>query len=74
VTMLMNHAGDDVVEATWPRRDVNVKSCWRWHCRGNLAKVRCRCRVMLATILSSHAGNDAVEVTWSRHDVNIESC
>jgi hypothetical protein len=23
------HAGDDAVEVTWPRRDVDVESCWR---------------------------------------------
>jgi hypothetical protein len=23
-----SHAGDQAAEATWPRRDVDVKSCW----------------------------------------------
>jgi hypothetical protein len=27
VTMLSTHAGDDAVEVTWPRHDVDVESC-----------------------------------------------
>jgi hypothetical protein len=29
VTVLPSPAGDDVAEATWPHRDVDVESCWR---------------------------------------------
>jgi hypothetical protein len=47
-----SHDGDDAAE-----------SCWRRRCRGDLAVVRYRCRVMLATMLLSHAGDGAVEVT-----------
>jgi hypothetical protein len=28
VMSVLSHAGDGVAEATWPRRDVSVKSCW----------------------------------------------
>jgi hypothetical protein len=28
-TVLLSHAGDSATEATWPRRDVDVESCWR---------------------------------------------
>jgi hypothetical protein len=44
--MLPSHAGDGVAEATWPRRDVDVESCWR----------QC-CRVMLATALPGRLGH-----------------
>jgi hypothetical protein len=69
--MLPSHARDDVVEMTWPRLDVDVKSCWRQCCRGDLATMQCRCRVMLATMLSSPARDDATEVTWPRRDVDV---
>jgi hypothetical protein len=26
--MLSSHAGDSVVEVTWPQRDVDAESCW----------------------------------------------
>jgi hypothetical protein len=29
VIMMPSHANDDAAEATWPRRDVGVESCWR---------------------------------------------
>jgi hypothetical protein len=46
--VLLSHAVDDATEATWPRRDVDVESCWRqW------------CQVVLATMLPSHAEDDA---------------
>jgi hypothetical protein len=81
-TMLSIQAGDDAAEAPWPRGDVDVKSCWqqcyrvllRWHCRGDLAAARCRCRVMLAIMLPRHVGDGVVGVTWPRRDVNAESC
>jgi hypothetical protein len=58
-TVLSCHAGDGAAGVSWPRRDVDVESCWRWCYRGDLAAVRYRCRVMLATVLPSHASNDA---------------
>jgi hypothetical protein len=27
-TMLSSHAGDVTAGATWPRRDVDIESCW----------------------------------------------
>jgi hypothetical protein len=27
VTILLSHAADDAIEATWPRCDVDVESC-----------------------------------------------
>jgi hypothetical protein len=38
--MLLSHAGDDVIEVTWPRCDEDIDSCGR-HCY----------RVMLAMTL-----------------------
>jgi hypothetical protein len=32
-----SQASDDTVEVIWPRRDVDAETCWRRHCRGNLA-------------------------------------
>jgi hypothetical protein len=53
---LPSHGGDGVAKATWPRHDVDGKSCWRqW------------CWVMLVTTLSSPAGNGAVKSYWRRH-------
>jgi hypothetical protein len=53
--MLPRHPSDGATEATWPRSNIDVESCWRqcwlWHCRGDLATMRCRCRVMLVTML-----------------------
>jgi hypothetical protein len=31
--VLPSHAGDDIAEATWPQRDVDVESCWRCNSR-----------------------------------------
>jgi hypothetical protein len=31
-TVLPSHAGDDITGATWPRRDIDVESCWQWCC------------------------------------------
>jgi hypothetical protein len=39
-----------------------------------LLVVRCRYRVMLATVLPSHASDGATEATWPWHDVRVESC
>jgi hypothetical protein len=59
---MLSHAGNSA-----------TKSCRRQHCRGDLAMVQSRCRVMLATILSSHAHDDAAGVTWPRLEVDAES-
>jgi hypothetical protein len=52
VTILSSHASDDTTKATWPRCNVDAKSC-RWQC----------CQVILAMALPSHVGDGAVEVT-----------
>jgi hypothetical protein len=41
---------------------------------GNLVMVRCRRRVIQATVLSSHAGDNAAGMTWLRRDVDANSC
>jgi hypothetical protein len=28
-TVLLSHAGDDVIRVTWPQREVDAESCWR---------------------------------------------
>jgi hypothetical protein len=50
-----------------------VKSYWRWRYHGGLAVMRCRCRVILATVLSSHAGDSAAGMTCPRRDIDVES-
>jgi hypothetical protein len=72
--MLSNYDGDGVAKVTCPWHDVGAESCWRWHYRGDLARVRCRYRVMLAMVLPSHAGDGAVVATWPWRDVEDESC
>jgi hypothetical protein len=42
--------------------------------KATLVVMRCKCRVMLATVLPSHASDGAAEVTWPRRDVGVESC
>jgi hypothetical protein len=49
VTVLPNHAGDDVAGVTWPQRDVDAKSCSR----------QC-CRVMLVIALSGRHGRSVM--------------
>jgi hypothetical protein len=44
--VLLSHAGDGAVGATWPQHDVDAKSYWRWYCR-----------VMLATALPGQLGH-----------------
>jgi hypothetical protein len=67
VMYMSSHAGNDAAWATWLQRDVYAESCWQRRCWGDLAVVRCRCEVMLATVLLSHVGVGAVEATWLRH-------
>jgi hypothetical protein len=63
--VLPSYAGNDAARVTWPWHDVDAKSCWRQCCRvmlammllGEVAAVRCRCWVMLATTPMSHAGD-----------------
>jgi hypothetical protein len=74
VTVLSSHTSDGAAEATWPRRNVDVESWWRWRYRGDLTVAWCRCRVMLTTILPSHAGDGGAEATWSQYDVDVEPC
>jgi hypothetical protein len=54
--------------------DSAAKSYGQWHYRDELATVRCRCQVMLATVLSSHADDGAADVTCPRGEVDTESC
>jgi hypothetical protein len=54
-TMLPSHDSDGATKASWPRCNVDVKSCWRRYFWGDLVTVQCRCQVMLAMVLSSHA-------------------
>jgi hypothetical protein len=42
--MLPRHPSNIDVESCW-------RQCWLWHCRGDLATMRCRCHVMLVTML-----------------------
>jgi hypothetical protein len=74
VMVLPCHADDSATGATWPRRDVDVESCWRRFGR-----------VMLATALPgrfgrdvmympSHASDGAAGATWPWRDVDVESC
>jgi hypothetical protein len=62
-TMLPSHAGDGTVEVTWPRRDVDVESCWR----------QCY-QVMLATMLPRRLGRDTMLMPNHAGDNAAESC
>jgi hypothetical protein len=66
---MLRHAGKNTVE-----------SCWQWRCRGDLAMVQSRCRVMLALApalsgrlgrgtmyMLRHAGENTVESCWQWH-------
>jgi hypothetical protein len=48
-TALPTHAGDGVTKVTWPRRDVDVDSCWRRHCQVMLA-MTLQLKVVLAMV------------------------
>jgi hypothetical protein len=48
VMYMPSHTGDGAFE-----------SCWWWHYQGDLAVMRCRCRVLLAMMLPSDACNYA---------------
>jgi hypothetical protein len=72
VTMLPSHAHDSAADATWPRCDIIVESCWQQCCRVMLETVRCRWQVMLAIMLLSHTRDGAAEATWPRHDVDVK--
>jgi hypothetical protein len=50
-----SHTSDGTAEVTWPRSNVDVKSCWQ----------RC-CRVMMVTALLSPAGDGPTESCWRR--------
>jgi hypothetical protein len=63
VMVLSSHAGNGAAGATWPRRDVNVESCWRW-----------RCRVMLVMALPGRLGYDAMSMLSHAGDGATESC
>jgi hypothetical protein len=58
-TVLLSHAGNGAIKATWPRHDVDVESNCQQCCWGKLATTWCRCRVMLATMLPRHADDSA---------------
>jgi hypothetical protein len=73
-TVLLSHAGDGAAEATGPQRDGDAESCWRQHCRGDLAMGRCRCRVMIAMVLLSYASDGATVMTWLQRNVDDKSC
>jgi hypothetical protein len=48
-TVLPSHTSDGTTEATWPRHDVDVESCWRqWY------------RVMLPTVPLRRLGHDTM--------------
>jgi hypothetical protein len=71
VMVRLSQASDDTTEATWPRHDVDVESCWRRCCRGDLAATWYRCQVMLITVLLSQAGDSIAEATWPWRDVYV---
>jgi hypothetical protein len=54
--VLPSLAGDRTVGVTWPRRDVDVESCWQRCCWGDLAARWCTCQTMLATVLQERLG------------------
>jgi hypothetical protein len=87
MTVLLSHTDDGAAGATWPRRNVDVESCWqrccrvmlaiescwRQRCRDDLVMARYRGQAILVTVLSSHAGDGAARVTWPRCNVDVKS-
>jgi hypothetical protein len=85
---MQSHADDGATESCWRwhyrvmlamallshAEDGATESCWRWRYRGDLAVVRCSCRVTLVTMLPSHAGDGATGATWPWCDVDSEKC
>jgi hypothetical protein len=63
-SVMLSLAGDDAMSKPSHADDGAVESCWRWHCRGDLAVAKCRCRVMLTTVPPSHVDDGTTEVTW----------
>jgi hypothetical protein len=62
VTVLLSHAVDDAVGATWLCRDKDVGSSWRrW------------CRVMLATMLLGRLGHGTMYMLSYDGDNAVES-
>jgi hypothetical protein len=73
-TVLSGRLGHGTMYMSSHTSDNAAESCWRRRCQGDLAAVRCRCRVMLVTTLLSHAGDGATGATWPQHDIDVESC
>jgi hypothetical protein len=63
VMVLPSHADDGAARVTWPWRDVNVESCWRW-----------RCRVMLVMALPGRLGYGTMSMLSHAGDSATESC
>jgi hypothetical protein len=34
----LSHYANGTVETAWPWRNIDVESCWRWHCRGDVGR------------------------------------
>jgi hypothetical protein len=49
VMSMLRHAGDCVVEVTWPQRDVDVELCWGRCCQVMLA-IALQLKVVLAVV------------------------
>jgi hypothetical protein len=69
---LPSHVGNGAAEVTWPRRDVDVESYWRWRYRVMLAMTLPRRLGHSALLMPSHDGDGVTEVTWAWRDA--ESC
>jgi hypothetical protein len=71
-TVLLSHAGDGVVETTWPRCDVGLESYWRQCCRVMLA-MALQLKVVLAVIML-HSLRDRIIEVLSHHKEDRYLC
>jgi hypothetical protein len=72
VTMLPSHAGDGATRATWPRRNVDVKSCCQQCCRVMLV-MALQLKVVLA-VVRLHSPHDRSIAELSHREEVRYSC
>jgi hypothetical protein len=69
---MLSHASDDAVEATWPRRDVNAKSCER-QCYRVILALAPQLKVVLPVVWLCSPRDWSIEVL-SHHEEVGYSC
>jgi hypothetical protein len=70
--VVLNHASDGAAKATWPRRDVDAKSCWR-QCYRVVLAMALQLKVVLAVVRLHCPRAQSIEVL-SHHEQVRYSC